>query len=119
MMGAGISDWRSFHGKSYLSDWDSIHYGDADPWDPDGLYKKFSPINFVKQVSTPTLILHGEVDEDVPVEQSYMFYRALKDLNVETELAVYPREPHGVSEKAHMLDLGQRVTEWFAKQLEP
>ena len=119
MMGAGISDWRSFHGKSYLSDWDSIHYGDADPWDPDGLYKKFSPINFVKQVSTPTLILHGEVDEDVPVEQSYMFYRALKDLNVETELVVYPREPHGLSEKAHMLDLGQRVTEWFAKQLEP
>ena len=55
----------------------------------------------------------------MPEEQSDMFYRALKDLNVETELVVYPREPHGVSEKAHMLDLGQHVTEWFAKQLEP
>nr|ADI19351.1 dipeptidyl aminopeptidases/acylaminoacyl-peptidases [uncultured Chloroflexi bacterium HF0500_03M05] len=117
VMIAGISDWRSFHGKSHLCDWDSIHYGDADPWDPDGLYRKFSPITHVKRVKTPTLILHGEEDLDVPVEQSYIFYRALKDLGVETELVVYPREPHGFNERNHKLDQARRTTDWFAERL--
>ena len=45
MMGTGIGDWRSFHGKPYLCDWDAIHYGDADTWDQDGgIFRRFSPI---------------------------------------------------------------------------
>ena len=119
MMGAGISDWRSFHGKSYLCDWDSIYYGDADPWDPDGPFRGFSPINFVKRARTPTLILHGEEDQDVPVEQSYLFHRALTDLNVPVELVVYPREAHGPEERGHVLDIARRISEWFARHLEP
>jgi dipeptidyl aminopeptidase/acylaminoacyl peptidase len=119
MMGAGIADWRSFHGRSYLCDWDAIHYGDADPWDPDGTFKKFSPITYVKNARTPTLIVHGAQDGDVPVEQSFLFYRALQDLGVESELVMYPREPHGLQERNHMLDLGRRITEWFVKHLEP
>ena len=119
VMGAGISDWRSFHGKSYLSDWDVIYLGDGNPYDPDGVYRERSPITYVKRATTPTLILHGEADEDVPVEQSYMFYRALKDLGVETELVVYPREPHGPSERNHVLDVARRSTEWFVSRLEP
>ena len=120
MMGAGISDWRSFHGKSFLSGpsgWESIYYGDADPWDTDGVFARFSPINYVKRVKTPTLILHGEEDEDVPVEQAYLFHRALSDLGVETELVIYPREPHGARERSHMLDLNRRIIEWFGKHL--
>ena len=118
MMGAGISDWRSFHGKSYLCDWDTTYLGDADPSDPDGPYRRLSPITYVKRVTTPTLILHGEVDLDVPVEQGHIFYRALKDLGVETELVVYPREAHGPQERNHLLDIAGRVTEWFTRHLE-
>lgn len=121
MMGAGISDWRSFHGKSFLSGkegWDSIYYGDADPWDPDGIFTKFSPINHIKRVKTPTLILHGEEDEDVPVEQSYLFHRALSDLGVEVELVTYPREAHGLKEVSHVLDLNRRIIGWFRKHLD-
>ena len=117
VMIAGVSDWRSFHGKSYLCDWDAIHYGDADPWDPDGIYRKFSPITYVKRVRTPTLIIHGEDDEDVPVEQAYLFHRALKDLGAETELVVYPREHHGFVERNHMLHSSRRITDWFAQHL--
>ena len=117
IMSAGISDWRSFHGTSSLSDWDSIHYGDADPWDPDGLFGKFSPITYVSRVKTPTLILHGEKDDLVPVEQAYIFYRALKDHGCETELVVYPREGHGNKERAHILDQYRRAVEWFADRL--
>ena len=117
VMLAGISDWRSFHGRSYLCDWDAIHYGGADPWDPDGVFRPRSPITHVKNVVTPTLILHGEEDLDVPVEQGYLFYRALKDLGVETELVVYPREPHSIREKAHVLDSNRRTVEWFTRHL--
>jgi len=119
VMIAGVSDWRSFHGRSSLCDWDAIHYGDADPWDPDpnGVYQRFSPITYVKKARTPTLLLHGEEDWDVPVEQSYIFYRALKDLGVETELVVYPREPHGLKERNHILDSYRRTVDWFSEHL--
>jgi dipeptidyl aminopeptidase/acylaminoacyl peptidase len=117
LMRAGISDWRSFHGKTSITAWDSIFYGDADPWEPDGIFTNFSPITHVKSVKTPTLIIHGEVDRDVPVEQAYLFHRALSELGVETELVVYPREPHGFSERAHILDATRRTVEWFSERL--
>lgn len=117
VMGAGIADWRSFHGKSYLCDWDTIFLGDADPYDPDGPYRERSPITFLKNAETPTLILHGEQDEDVPVEQSHMFYRALRDRGIETELAIYPREAHGPVEKNHLIDVATRITDWFSRYL--
>ena len=66
---------------------------------------------------TPTLILHGELDWDVPVEQAYFLHRALKDLDVETQLVVYPREPHGFSEYAHRLDQFTRLRDWMVSHL--
>lgn len=44
VMGAGISDWLSFHGKSYLSTWDVKYHGDGDPYDPDGVYRERSHV---------------------------------------------------------------------------
>ena len=117
IMGAGIADWRAFHGRSYLHVWDAIHYDDSDPYELDSAHAAFSPINFVKNVQTPTLILHGEQDWDVPVEQGYQFFRALKDQGVDTRLVVYPREPHGVEEYGHQLDIAKRVRQWFEERL--
>lgn len=116
VMGAGIAHWQSFHGKSCLTAWDAIHY-ETDPYEPRGTFEKFSPLAYAKNIKTPTLILHGEKDEDVPVEQAHLFFRALKDLGVPTVLIVYPREPHGVSERAHMLDLSRRVIDWMKRYL--
>ena len=50
-------------------------------------------------------------------EQSYQFFRALKDHKVETELVIYPREGHGPNEKMHLLDLARRIPAWFEKYL--
>ncbi|MBI3741869.1 MAG: prolyl oligopeptidase family serine peptidase, partial [Chloroflexi bacterium] len=71
----------------------------------------------VNRIKTPTLILHGADDPYVPVGQAYEFFRALKDLNVETELVVYPREGHGILEKNHQLDLTRRAVAWFKKRV--
>lgn len=116
VMGAGISNWLSFHGNSILNTWDAMHLN-ASPYEANGTYRRYSPIHFVTQVKTPTLILHGEKDWDVPPEQSYQFYRALRDLKVETELVIYPREGHGPNEKMHLRDLMHRVPGWFQKHL--
>ena len=57
-----------------------------EPWDDPQMFIEKSPITYVKNVKTPTLIIHGEVDRDVPVEQAYLFHRALSELGVEVEL---------------------------------
>ena len=116
VMGAGISHWLSFHGKSCLPAWDQLYY-QASPYEAEGRYTRFSPLSYYDNLQTPTLILHGEVDEDVPVEQSYLFYRAMKDKGIPVELIVYPREPHGVIERAHVRDMAERVTNWLRQYL--
>lgn len=116
VMGAGISHWLSFHGKSSLADWDAIHYAES-PYELTGRFQKFSPLSYHKNLSTPTLILHGAEDQDVPVEQSFLFYRALQDKRVPAELIVYPREDHAIKERTHLLDMSRRVLVWFQRYL--
>jgi dipeptidyl aminopeptidase/acylaminoacyl peptidase len=66
-------------------------------------------------VTTPTLILHGEKDARVPVSQATAFHRALQAAGARHELVVYPREPHGIEERAHQIDVLRRVRDWFLK----
>jgi dipeptidyl aminopeptidase/acylaminoacyl peptidase len=121
VMGAGLSDWRSFHGVSRLHSWDALFYGrdgkDADPYDLDGPYTRFSAITFVDHVHTPTLILHGECDLDVPIGQGLQFYRALRDRGIPVSMTVYPRAGHGPSERAQMRDVALRFIEWVCRYL--
>jgi dipeptidyl aminopeptidase/acylaminoacyl peptidase len=51
------------------------------------------------------------------VEQSHLLFRALKDQGVETELVLYPREPHAPTEHAHRIDILERVRDWFSDHL--
>jgi len=116
-MGAGWVDWRSFHGRTEIPLWDRLHYGGSDPFDPTSHQAHFSPLANIRAIHTPTLIIHGAADVGAPVEQSYLLYRALKDHGVETQLVLYPREPHGPSEYAHRLDILNRLRDWFARHL--
>jgi len=116
MMGAGICNWRSFHGVAEIGTWDQISYR-ASPYELGGRYDRFSAIHYVDRVTTPTLIVHGADDIIVPVGQSYEFFRALKDHGVPTELVIYPREPHGFRERGHNIDRFQRFLAWFQQYL--
>ena len=55
-------------------------------------------------MKTPTLFLHGENDNDVPIAEAEQFFIALNDVGVETVLVRYPREGHGLRETAHVVD---------------
>ncbi len=114
--GAGIADWPSFHGTSTLHTWDALFY-EADPYDPHGIYAERSPIHHSHRITTPTLVLHGDADRDVPVDQGREFFRALKDRGVETQLVLYPGAGHGPHDPAHIRDILERGVGWLAERL--
>jgi dipeptidyl aminopeptidase/acylaminoacyl peptidase len=76
-------------------------------------YWQHSPMRFIGQTSTPTLVLHGERDLRVPVSQGWEMYNQLRRMGVPTKMVVYPREPHGITERHHQRDVLERVLDWF------
>jgi dipeptidyl aminopeptidase/acylaminoacyl peptidase len=114
MMGAGICDYHSFHAQTNVAEWDRRFIG-ADMLEHPEAYRERSAITYAARVSTPTLIIHGEKDECVPVNQAYAFHRALGERGVPTELVIYPREGHGPKEKGHLRDLEERMVRWFKR----
>jgi dipeptidyl aminopeptidase/acylaminoacyl peptidase len=114
MMGAGICDFHSFHAQTNIPDWDRRFIG-ADMLEHPEAYRERSAITYAARVTTPTLIIHGEKDECVPVNQAYAFQRALQERGVPVELVVYPREGHGPKEKDHLRDLEERLVRWCTR----
>lgn len=113
--GAGISDLATEFGTEDGPAYDEWFYGL--PYEKPEGFAKSSPMTYVKNVRTPTLLLHGENDRTDPLAQSQMFYRALKRYGVESEFVVYPREPHGLQEEKHLIDRLNRVVRWFDAHL--
>jgi dipeptidyl aminopeptidase/acylaminoacyl peptidase len=113
-VGAGVTNLWSFTGTSdipgFLPD-----YFSGEPWNAFDGYQKHSPMSFVKGVTTPTLILHGEADVRVPISQGYELYNALKRQGVISKMVVYPRTPHGPKEPKFLLDIMQRNLDWVEK----
>ena len=116
IMAAGVSDFHSFHAQSRINDWD-MRFLVANPLEHPEVYREHSAITYAARVSTPTLIIHGENDQDVPVNQAYAFYRALYERGVPTELVIYPREGHSPHERNHRSDILERILKWFERYL--
>jgi dipeptidyl aminopeptidase/acylaminoacyl peptidase len=113
VMGVGVSNWYSLMGQTPLPLWTVQVHFETWPYDDPAAFRKNSPIEFVKQVRTPTLILHGEVDPMIPLSQAKEFFRALQHYNVPSELVVYPREGHGLREPVHRLRAYARILHWY------
>ena len=85
------------------------------------LYWKYSPVRYAMNVKTPTLILHGEADQRVPIGQAEQWFRALRHFKVPAELVIFPREYHaGFSngEPKHMVEAMKWQVYWFDKYLD-
>jgi dipeptidyl aminopeptidase/acylaminoacyl peptidase len=110
--GAGISDWLSYYGLNDIDEWMIPFFG-ASVYDDPAVYAKSEPMHFVKAVRTPTLILVGDRDGEVPMEQSVEWWRALSTMHVPTKLVVYPNEGHMFIKPADARDYALRSLEWF------
>lgn len=115
--GAPVIDMASEFGTEDSSAYDEWFYGT--PYERLDGFVKSSPITHVRNAKTPTLLLQGESDETDPIGQSQQFYRGLKRYGVDTELVLYPREPHGLREENHLVDRLNRVVSWFDRYLKP
>lgn len=100
--------WRMEHqqwrmGKSYYED-------------PEG-YRRNSPIEYAKRISTPLMIWEGDQDTNIDWHQSIELYLALRRLNKEVSLCLYPGEAHDLNEAENQKDLSLRIISWFNKYL--
>ena len=114
--GAGIANWISYYGENLIDQWMIPFFG-ASVYDDPAVYAKSSPINFIKRVRTPTLVVVGEQDAECPAPQSFEFWHALKTLGVPTELVVYRGEGHMFVKPENKRDEGARALAWFDKYL--
>jgi dipeptidyl aminopeptidase/acylaminoacyl peptidase len=72
-------------------------FGDESPWENTENYWRQSPMKYIGNAKTPTLVIHSEQDLRCAVEQGEQVFVALKKLGVETEMVRFPDEPHGLS----------------------
>jgi dipeptidyl aminopeptidase/acylaminoacyl peptidase len=114
--GAGIANWQSYYGQNGIDQW-LIPYFGASVYDDPAIYARSSPINFIKRVRTPTLILVGERDLECPVPQSQEFWHALKTFRVPTQFVVYADEGHLIAQPEHRRDILRRSVAWVNQHL--
>ena len=116
--GAGISNWQSYYGENSIDQWMTPYFG-ASVYDDPAVYAKSSAINFIRNVTAPTLVVVGERDGECPAPQSFEFWHALRGRHVPTRLVVYPNEGHMFADPAHWQDVLERAADWFARYLPP
>src|ERR1700678_714058 len=83
------------------------------PWEHRDLWEKLSEFNRVTKIKTPTLIMGGESDWNVPVINGEQMYQSLKRLGVPTLLVVYPGEYHEFSRPSFIQDRYERYLDWY------
>jgi len=88
------------------------------PWENPDLWLRISPFFHVANVTTPTLVMCGQQDWNVPLQNSDQLYQALRRLDVPTQLVIYPGESHGISRPSFQVDRYERYLAWYDKWLE-
>ncbi len=112
----GIFTLQTDFSNSASSRWELDYLG-ATWWDDPEVYARLSPGSYVRNIKTPTLIIHGDDDDNTFISNSKEMYRALKLRGVTTQFVHYPREGHGVREPNHKLDEMRRCVAWMDRHL--
>lgn len=113
-VGAGISDWMTYYVNTDIHPF-TRQYLKATPWDEPEIYQKTSPISYVKNAKTPTLIQHGELDKRVPIPNAYELRQALEDRGVPVRMIVYKGFGHGIDKPKQQRAVMEHNYEWFSQ----
>ena len=111
---AAIINLISYNYMTYYNQYEQMEWG-AFPHQGnlmDVLWER-SALKHVAKAHTPTMLMHGENDNDVPIAEAEQFYIALKDVGTEAVMVRYPREGHGVRESKHQVDSIDRSIAWY------
>ena len=115
---AGISALTSYWGEG---NW-GIGYcaaanADSYPWNNKALFVEQSPLFHADKINTPLLLLHGSLDDNVPVGESIQMYNALRILGKPVEFIIVEGEKHGISDYKKRAQWAKIMHAWFAKWL--
>jgi dipeptidyl aminopeptidase/acylaminoacyl peptidase len=113
---AAITNIISYNYMTYYNQYEAMEWG-VYPHQGnlmDTLLQR-SALRHVANAHTPTMLMHGENDNDVPIAEAEQFYVALKDVGTEAVLVRYPREGHGLRESKHVVDGIERSISWYEK----
>jgi dipeptidyl aminopeptidase/acylaminoacyl peptidase len=113
-VGAGISDWMTYYVNTDIHPF-TRQYLKATPWDDPEIYRKTSPITYIKNAKAPTLIQHGEKDPRVPIPNAYELYQGLLDQKVPAKLIVYKGFGHGLTKPKANRAAMEHNLEWFGQ----
>ncbi len=113
-VGAGISDWMTYYVNTDIHPF-TRQYLKATPWDDPKIYADTSPMTYIKQARTPTLIQHGEDDARVPIPNAFQLYQGLRDQNVPVQLSIFKGFGHGLSKPKANRGAMQQNLDWFTK----
>ena len=111
-VGAGISNWATYYYNTDITPFTIQYLGD-DPADDPEIYAKTSPMTYIKQAKTPTLIQHGEFDRRVPIPNAYELRQGLEDRGVPVEMVVYKGYGHGITKPKSMRAVMMHNLAWF------
>jgi dipeptidyl aminopeptidase/acylaminoacyl peptidase len=115
-VGAGISDWMTYYVNTDIRPF-TRQYLKATPWDDPEIYRKTSPISYIKQARTPTLIQHGDGDRRVPLPNAYELYQGLRDQKAPARLVVYKGFGHGINKPKQLRHVMEDNEKWFLKYI--
>ncbi len=111
-VGAGISDWATYYYNTDITPF-TIEYLGADPVADPAIYAKTSPMTYIKNAATPTLIQHGEFDRRVPIPNAYELRQGLVDRGVPVEMIVYKGYGHGITKPKSIRAVMEHNLAWF------
>ena len=113
---AGIANLISYNYMTYYNQYEEMEFGQfLHQGNLMDVAWERSALKHVAAAHTPTLLMHGENDNDVPIAEAEQFFIALKDVGTEAVFVRYPREGHGIRETAHMIDSIDRCIAWYEK----
>lgn len=113
--GAGTVNWVSMYAQSDVQRNREFYFGGKTPYEDFAKWWDFSPLKFIKNAKTPTLIHVVDGDPRVPRPQSEELHMALRKLGVPTEFMVYPGNTHGITEPRNQLVKAVAEFNWFEK----
>ena len=108
-----VTNWMSFAGTTDITVWGYYRF-DGYPWDNPEKYLDHSPLMYVDNVTTPTLLMTGELDLRTPMSQTEEYYQALRTLGVPTTLLRFNKEYHGTgSLPSNSIRRQRYIIGWF------
>ncbi len=115
-VGAGISNWMTYYVNTDIHPF-TRQYLKATPWDDPEIYRKTSPMTYIKNAKTATLIQHGEFDRRVPIPNAYELFQGLEDQGVPVRMFVYKGFGHGITKPKEQLAVMQHNYEFFSEYI--